>query len=324
MRFVVKGIGDYALEADGVPSMGEGESIVRVKACGICGSDLPRLFMGKVYHYPLVIGHEFAGVIEDSHDRTKIGKKVCVFPIKPCFSCENCRNGNYANCDHYDYYGSRCDGGMQDYVVCRDFNLIELPDGIRYGSAAMIEPCAVTLHAMKKADVRGRAVRVYGAGTIGLLCCMWAKDMGAKEVTVSDIDPRKSDFAEKLGLGAQGKEAPDVVIEASGAGSALNDALEVIRPFGRVVLVGNASRDVVLPVGSFSRILRKQLSLVGSWNSDYKQDANDWKDSVDAIAAGRICPELLITHRYPLKDMMSAIAMIQAKQEMFNKIMVEM
>lgn len=325
MQFTLIGEKKYSLENVAKPEIKDKQNLVRVKACGICGSDIPRLFNGKVYHYPLVIGHEFSGIIEDSYDKSNIGKRVCVFPIKPCFACESCHDENYANCQDYDYYGSRCDGGMQDYVVCDDFNLIEIPNGISYDSAAMIEPCAVTLHAIKKSGIdENSVVRVFGAGTIGLLCCMWAKVFGAKEVTVSDIDKNKLDFAQKLGFVGESTQAPNVIIEASGSSTAINSALDLIKPFGKIVLVGNASKDVSLSVSSYSKILRKQISVLGSWNSDYKHDVNDWTDSVNAIASKKMQPELLITHRYQLKDILSAIDMIEGRQEMFNKIMVEM
>ena len=88
-----------------VPSFLEDEVLFRVKACGICGSDLPRVFSGKAYYYPIVLGHEFSGVVEDAADSSLVGGRYCVFPILPCGKCEFCRREQYANCVHYDYYG---------------------------------------------------------------------------------------------------------------------------------------------------------------------------------------------------------------------------
>lgn len=325
MKFVLTEKGTYRLEDTEKPVIRGKENLIRVKACGICGSDLPRVFDGKVYHFPLVIGHEFSGVIEDSYDKTKIGRRVCVFPIKPCFSCDCCRAENYANCAGYDYFGSRCDGGMQDYVVCDDFNLVYLDDAISYRAAAMIEPCAVCLHAVKRADLSPSSVlRIYGAGTIGLLCAMWARAAGVTAITVTDVDEKKAAFARTLGFATDGGDAPDRVIDASGAPDAVRDAIDVIRPFGRIVLVGNAARDVDLPVAVYSQILRKQLTLTGSWNSDYKESENDWRETAEAIAARQIEPEKLITHVYALRDAEKAFAMIGAHKESFTKVMMEM
>lgn len=325
MKFVLSEKMQYAVEKSEKPKIQGKQSLVKVKACGICGSDLPRVFQGKTYHFPLVIGHEFSGVIEDSYDKSKIGKKVCVFPIKPCFICKSCKEENYANCVGYDYYGSRCDGGMQDYVVCDDFNLIELDDTLDFPSAAMIEPCAVCLHAVKKANLTERSVlRVYGAGTIGLLCCMWAKSFGVKNITVVDPDDGKAKFAQTLGFQTSPSDTPDVVIDASGAGKAVADAISALQPLGKIVLVGNAFADITLPIDIYSKILRKQLTLVGSWNSDYRHDQNDWTESAKAIEEGKIEPKKLITHTFPLKDAAKAFDAIKERKETFNKVMVVM
>ena len=314
--------GKYIIEQSEKPTIKENESLVKVKASGICGSDIPRVFQ-KTYHYPLVVGHEFCGVIEDSYDKSKIGKKVCIFPIKPCFNCDNCKEQNYANCVGYDYYGSRCDGGMQDYIVAKDFNLIELPDNISYHAGAMVEPTAVCLHAVKKIDLNGKTLKVYGAGTIGLLCCMIAKVRGAKEIIVFDVDAKKMELAKSLGFKESGSQ-PDVIIDASGAMPAVESAIKEIKPFGEIIFLGNAHKDMNFSLDTYSQILRKQLTIKGSWNSDFKDTVNDWKDAIDMISKGEICPEKLITHVYKLQDADKAFDMIKDKKETFNKVMVEM
>ena len=325
MKFNLISNGNYKVEPTEKISIGEKENLIKVKACGVCGSDIPRVFDGKTYHYPLVIGHEFSGVIEDSYDKKKIGKKVCIFPIKPCFNCDSCKEQNYANCVCYDYYGSRCDGGMQDYVVCKDFNLIELPDNISYFSAAMVEPCAVCLHAVKKANLNSKSVlKVYGAGTIGLLCCMWARAKGVKEIYVFDVDAKKLELASALGFKTEGGVMPDVVIDASGAMPAVDSAIKEIKAFGELILLGNAHKDMCFSLQTYSQILRKQLTVKGSWNSDFKDFENDWKESIQAISKGLIEPERLITHVFKLEDCVKAFDMIKNKTQTFNKIMVEM
>ncbi|MBO7149969.1 MAG: galactitol-1-phosphate 5-dehydrogenase [Clostridia bacterium] len=320
LNLVANGI--YKMEQSEKPTIKEGESLVKVKASGICGSDIPRVFQ-KTYHYPLVVGHEFCGVIEDSYDKGKIGKNVCIFPIKPCFNCDSCKEQNYANCVGYDYYGSRCDGGMQDYIVAKDFNLIELPNNISFHAGAMVEPTAVCLHAVKKVDLNGKVLKVYGAGTIGLLCCMIAKVRGAKEIIVFDVDENKMKLAKSLGFMESG-ETPDVIIDASGAMPAVTSAIKEIKPFGEIIFLGNAHKDMNFSLDTYSQILRKQLTIKGSWNSDFKDTVNDWKDAIDMISKGEICPEKLITHVYKLQDADKAFDMIKEKKETFNKVMVEM
>ena len=303
-----------------------GEAIVRVKACGVCGSDLPRIFKNRAYYYPIVLGHEFSGVVEESENENLIGKRVSVFPILPCGKCEFCKKGLYANCVKYGYYGSRQNGGMQDYIAVKEENLVPLPDNVSFETGAMTEPAAVCLHAVKKAAVKpGESVAVYGAGTIGLLCAMWAKAFGASNVYVTDIDEKKLEFAKKLGFFAYTGERVQAVFERSGAGACVNAAIETADAFGRIVLVGNAAADVIIPAGNYAKILRKQLAVFGSWNSDFTiggaAGTNDWAESVRAMSDGKIQPQLLITHKIALKDWSRAVEIMKNRQ-FFNKIMV--
>lgn len=310
------------VEPSEYPTLGEGEVIVKIKACGVCGSDIPRVLHGKAYYYPIVVGHEFSGVVDSANDPALQGKRVCVFPILPCKKCAFCQKEQYANCVNYDYYGSRRDGGMQDYLAVKKENLVFLPDGVSYEAGAMIEPTAVCLHAVKKARIQaGESVLVYGAGTIGLLCASWARDFGAKAVYLVDIDERKLQMAETLGFARYNGEPVQVAIEASGAGVCLNQAIERVAPFGRVVIVGNASADMTVKKEFYAQILRKQLTFFGSWNSDFSTAVNDWTDSVRAVAEGRIEPEKLITHKFPLREGERAFAVAKNK-EFYNKIMV--
>lgn len=324
MRIVALENGTTELKSSIYPIVSEGEVVLKVKACGICGSDIPRIFNGKSYYYPIVVGHEFSGVVEESKDGKLNGKRVCVFPILPCKKCVYCQKELYANCINYDYYGSRRDGGMQDYLSVKEENLVELPDNVSYEAGAMIEPTAVCLHAVKKSCIKvGENVLIYGAGTIGLLCAMWAKDFGAQNVYLVDIDKNKLSIAEKLGFKRYNGECVDIVFEASGAGVCVNQAIDALSAFGRLVLVGNAGADVTITKENYAKILRKQLTLFGSWNSDYSQSVNDWKDSVQAISEGRIHPEKLITHKFSIEQAQEAFAIIKNKV-FYNKIMVVM
>ena len=325
MKLVVYKDGSINLEESEKPQAKPGYAVIKVKACGFCGSDLSRLFSGEAHVYPLVVGHEFSGIVENSLQSELIGKRVCVFPILPCGKCCYCKNEDYANCLHYQYYGSREDGGMQDYLLVKQQNLIFLPDEVSYEEGAMVEPAAVCLHAILKAgDLKARTVVVFGAGTIGLLCAMWAKARGAKKVLISDIDDKRVEFFKKLGFEEMGRESADICIEASGSMSALEKAIESVVTFGTVVLVGNAPKDVTIKNKVYSQILRKQLQIKGSWNSDFKVIMNDWQDSIKAIVRKEIQPELLITHKFKLADSLKAVQLLKERREMYNKVMVEM
>ena len=162
MKATVQKGGEIFIEQSDRPQKKEGEAIVRIKACGICGSDVPRVFADKSYYYPIVLGHEFSGVVEESEKPNLVGKRVAVFPLLPCKECEFCAKEQYANCVRYDYYGSRRDGGMQDWLSVKEENLVVLPDGVSYEAGAMAEPLAVCLHAVKKANIAMHTKKIMG------------------------------------------------------------------------------------------------------------------------------------------------------------------
>lgn len=325
MKCLVNSDGSIEIKASETLTPEDGWCTFDVKACGICGSDIPRVFAGTSYYYPIVLGHEFAGVVKESKNPDLVGKRACVFPILPCGTCEFCKKEQWASCTSYDYYGSRRDGGLQSSLLMKEKNLVFLPDNVSYEAGSMVEPTAVCLHAVKKAEIDSEStVLIYGAGTIGLLAGMWARAFGAKKVYFSDPDATRMEFAKGLGFEAYTGEPIDAVIEASGAGAALVDAIERVKTLGRIVLVGHGGRDVTIPHKIFPLILRKQLTLLGSWNSDFRSDLNEWEECVKAISEGVIDPELLITHRIPLEKANEAFQMIGDRKEFYNKITVVM
>lgn len=325
MRCVIKNSGNIIIEESENHAAREGECIFEVKASGICGSDIPRAFSNGAYFYPIVVGHEFAGIVKDSVNRELVGKRACAFPILPCGKCKFCQAQQWSSCINYDYYGSRRNGGMQSELLLKESNLVFLPDNVSYEAGAMIEPMAVCLHAIKKANISDNStVLVYGAGTIGLLSAMWAKAFGAKSVFVYDVDKSRLDFAEKLGFQVYLNESVDIVIEASGSDAALNDAIIACEAFGKIILIGHGKKDTCIRHDVFAKILRKQLILIGSWNSDFSTTANDWEESIQAIAAEVMNPEVLITHKIPLAKADEAFKICVDRNEFSNKVMVVM
>lgn len=190
----------------------------------------------------------------------------------------------------------------------------------------MCEPAAVARHAVSRASLRGgERVLVFGAGPIGLMLAQWAMSMGAASVSFADIDERKLAFAEQMGFSRQAEGARyDVVIEGAGAPSALQGAIAAAEPFGRLVLMGNASRDMDLPQPVYQQILRKQLTICGTWNSSYNSRVNDWTAALEAMASGALRAKPLITHRYPLDKVRDAFDMMGARKEFYNKVMIVM
>ena len=182
-------VGDFAYGEVAEPEAPDGWTLVRMTAAGVCGSDIPRIYETGAHRHPLIPGHEFAGVVRsvgEGADKNLVGMRVGVFPLIPCGKCGPCLNDQFEMCRHYNYLGSRCDGGFAEYVVAPAKNLILLPDQVSFEEAAMLEPMAVAVHAMRKAGVSDlsqnpgeKTVAVIGLGTIGLLLVMLLKDAAA-------------------------------------------------------------------------------------------------------------------------------------------------
>lgn len=325
---VLFAVGDFRYTQVPKPERRAGEVLMRVMACGVCGSDIPRVFEKGTYHFPTIPGHEFAGQIIDADecDRGLIGRRAAVFPLLPCRSCEACEVGEYANCADYDYYGSRRDGGFAEYLAVDRRNLILVPDTLSYACASLCEPGAVALAAVRRLEVKlGDTAVVFGAGPIGLIAAQWIREAGAGVVRIVDIKKEKVEFAASLGfeLYDAGRDGlADCVIEGTGAPAALNNAVLALKNHGRLVLLGNPGRDMTIKQSVYSQILRRELKISGTWNSSRNRRCDDWQATVDAMASGKIKFEELITHRYPISRCPEALEMMRDGEEFFNKVII--
>ncbi len=338
---VLHAIGDLRVEEVPTPSPREAEVLLRVAACGVCGSDIPRVFEKGTYHFPTIPGHEFAGTVEavgSGVGKAFTGRRVAAFPLIPCQRCDMCQVGAYAQCGNYDYLGSRSDGAFAEYVCVPVWNLLRVPKGVPLEAAAMAEPAAVAAHALRRAGMDlGDNVLIFGAGPIGLMLGKWAQVWGAAKVMLVDIDVAKLRFAKALGfthlldatqskvedwvLNKTGRGA-DIVVEGSGSTVAFEQGMQAARPFGKVVLMGNPTGPMQLSQDAYWAILRKELEVVGTWNSCYAPlPRNEWQLSLDAMAAGQLEVEPLITHRCGLDDLPAHLEMIRARKEFSNKVL---
>ena len=145
-------IGKISLDEVEKPLPGKGEVLVRVKAAGICGSDIPRIYETGAHNMPLIPGHEFSGIVEsvgEDGDKKWAGKRVAVCPKIPCGSCSECKKGSLNSCTSYDYVGSRRDGAFAEYVAVPAANLLEIPEEVSFEAAAIMEPLAVAVNAVR-------------------------------------------------------------------------------------------------------------------------------------------------------------------------------
>lgn len=343
--YALYGINDLRMEERAVPSPGENQVLVQVKAIGICGSDIPRIFQTGTYSFPTVPGHEFSGVVAAvgaGAGSEWAGRRVGVFPLIPCRKCIPCRQKHYELCRNYSYLGSRTDGGFAEYVLAPRECLIALPEGVSFEAAAMLEPMAVAVHALRRAQVSpGQTVAVYGQGTIGLLLSMFLKEAGIERVlaignkdqqkrSAMDVGIAEEDFCDTRiqELGAWLAErtdgtGADIFFECIGKSDTISAAIELTAPMGTVVLVGNPYGNVSLDKAVYWKILRNQLTVRGCWNSSFTQEeADDWHYVLERLAQGRIQPERLITHQFPFEQLPRGLEIMRDKKEEYVKVMI--
>ena len=331
--YELHGVNDLRREDIEKPEIPSGWVLVQVKASGICSSDIPRIFTNGTYHFPTIPGHEFSGVVAaygEGVPEERVGKRVGIFPLIPCRTCPQCRQKKYEMCEHYDYLGSRRDGGFAEYVAVPDWNLMELPENVSFREAAMLEPLSVALHAVKRSGVKpGDTAAVIGTGMIGFAAAAWAKAFGAETVFVIGRGEAKRAIAEQIpGISYVTEEESkaiqaDVVVEAVGTPQAVSSAVLLARPGGSIVLMGNPSGDLAMEKNVYWRILRKQLNLMGTWNSSYEKDeACDWTEALDALSKKKIPAQALITHCFPSEKLMDGLELMKNHKEPYCKVMV--
>lgn len=350
--WVLHNIGDIRMETVREPEPGEGEALVAVKAAGICGSDIPRIYRTGAYSHPLILGHEFSGIVQTvgkGTDKRWEKRRVGVFPLIPCGTCRPCREKAYEMCRHYSYLGSRRDGGFAEYVAVPERNLIELPDKVSYEEAAMLEPMAVAVHAMRRAAPQtDHAVAVYGMGTIGTLLLMFLLEAGIKNIYAIGNKEFQRQTALRMGIpkshycdsreGQVGKwlmehtghSGAEVFFECIGRNATVAQTVELTAPGGKVCLVGNPDTDMLLEKKVYWKILRNQLSITGTWNSSFlpigergacaKED--DWHYALKRLEHKRVAPECFISHRLVMGELAEGLRIMRDKTEDYMKIMM--
>lgn len=341
--YVLHEIGDLRYEDVELPVLEEKTVLVQVRAVGICGSDIPRIYRTGAYSHPLIPGHEFAGVVAEvgpGVDQAWLNKRVGVFPMIPCKECPQCQKKQYEMCQNYNYLGSRTDGGFAEYVRVPVWNLIELPDNVSFEQASMLEPASVAVHAVRGIQISaGESAAVCGLGTIGLLLVMFLQSAGVKNIYVIGNKDMQRKMAMELGVpgdhfcdareqdvvswmnSATDGQGVDVFFDCVGKSQVIEEAIQCVCAGGRIMLVGNPASDVHLEKNLYWKILRRQLTLKGTWNSSYTQEVeDDWHFVLNAIQDGRIHPEKLITHRYALAELSQGMECMRDKTEEYVKM----
>lgn len=308
------------------PVPAPGWALVRVRACGICATDVEVLHGRIAAEYPLVPGHEWSGVVEavgNDRDAAWIGKRVAGENEVSCLTCAYCRTGHPRQCHAYQqigfgFYG----GGYAQYLSAPVYGLHELPVHVSFAQGALLEPLAVAFGVVDRARVRlGDMVTILGDGSIGLHCLLVAKAAGARRIVLSGGQSARLDVARKLGamhvvdyqhqsvadVVAQVHGQSDIVIEATGSVQGANQALDLVKTEGTVILAGyTPGHSTTL---AQDMVQNANLTVVGANNNP------GWMArALACVADGLITSEGIISHRYSLQDYAQAIAQCETRE----------
>jgi L-iditol 2-dehydrogenase len=322
------GVGEIRIHDEPIPTPNASDSLIRITAVGICGSDLHWFSDAGIgdakLNRPLVLGHEFAGVVEST------GQRVAVDPLIACGECEPCRESKPNLCAAQRFAGhSGEDGALREYIAWRNDCFFPLPNTLSDEDGAMLEPLGVAIHAARLAHVEpGMTVGVFGCGPIGLLIAQVARVSGAARVMATEKLSHRIDAAKLLGaeifladgdevraiLAATNQRGVDVAFEAAGEQAAVDAAFALAKPGGCVVLAGIPADDHTLFAASIAR--RKELTI-----KFVRRMRNTYPRAIQLVASGQVDVRSLITHRFPLEKTSEAFVVAQRREGI--KVMVK-
>lgn len=318
---------------------------VHVKACGICGSDLPRVFNNSAHFYPIVLGHEFAGVIEEigeGVENFKTGDHVAGIPLMPCYECDDCKNGNFSLCENYKFVGSSIQGAFADYIILPKTNVFKIAPQIPFEQGALFEPSTVALHSIFVSEFkRKKTVAILGGGTVGLFILQWVKILGASNVVVFGRDKNHLKLAQKLGADKTisildfddiyNNEALekigffDYIYEASGAEQMINWSFSIAGKKSIICMVGTPKKQVKFNFKQWELINRKELKVLGSWMS-YSDPfpGKEWDMTNEYFSNGKLKYDLNLFHKiFPMKNAESAFGLFRSGEKINGRILLK-
>lgn len=315
---------DLRVEEAARPVPGDGEVLIQVKACGVCGTDV-HIYQGDQgaadVTPPTILGHEFSGIVAEVGRNVKgfrPGDRVCVDPNAPCGACDFCHTGTAHFCEHMIGYGTTVNGGFAEYCAVDEKQVYLLGDGTSFEQGAMTEPVACCLHGIDLCGIRqGHQVAVIGGGMIGLLMVQLARLAGAAKVALLEPVEAKRELGRKLGadvcidstkdgvkeqLEAAGMTWINTVIECVGNPKTVELALELAGNKAVVMIFGLTRPDAEVPIRPFD-LFRRELTIKTSYINPYTQ-----KRALDLIDSGRLDVESMVCEKAPLEKLGEILA----------------
>lgn len=313
-----------------------------VISSGICASDIPRAYESMAYHYPLVLGHEFVGIISEIGKKVlnfSVGDIVSAFPLIPCcvtkknkVICRSCKDKKFNLCDDYSYYGSRTDGSFAENFDVNQWNLFKISRNLPTEFGSLIEPTAVVFNIVSKLkkDLHSKKkVLVLGAGFLGQTLIRVIKKIARHyQIYIFDRNEFKLDLSKKfsveqyvssksksnLDIEKKLNSKFDIVVETTGNEECFKKAISFVKKEGEIIYSGNINKNLILQKNKVSEILRKQINIKGVWNSSFKSKNDNWKQSHSFLLKSKDFEEL-ISHESSLEN---SIKLLDKIYEMKN------
>jgi L-iditol 2-dehydrogenase len=335
--------GDVRIDSVDMPEItGDTDVLVKIRAVGVCGSDIHYYKYGRIGSYvvekPMILGHESAGeVVKTGTGVThlKVGDRVALEPGVPCGRCEYCRKGRYNLCAEVRFMATPpINGALVEYLVHPAGYTYKLPDNLSFSEGALMEPLAVGIHATRIAGVEpGDTVAVLGAGPIGIVTLQSAKVRGATKIIAVDVNDFRLNLAQKLGadriINAKkedavskikeitGKEGVNVVFETAGTAATTQQTVEIVKKGGTIVLIGLGTQDII-PLNTMKLI----------WNEIKVQCvqryANVYDRAISLVADGKINLKSLITKEFNLEQVEEALTIPEREPETTMKSIINL
>ena len=326
------------------PIVGDDEVKISVAVTGICGSDVPRVWKHGAHSYPIVLGHEFSGIVVEIGKNVKnirIGDHVAGIPLVPCFECEDCKNGNYSLCKHYSFVGSRQQGSMAEFVVLPEKNVMVIDKSISLEDAAFFEPSTVAKHAIDLINYKkNKSVVILGGGNIGSFMIQWINLLGAEKIVVVGRNKKKleqtmqlgatnivstldDDYLEQLNSLTNNKGF-DYVFETAGSTEMIKLSFKIAANKSTICYVGTPTSEVCIDFKLWEQINRKEMILTGSWMSySNPWPGKEWLETAEEFKKENLkVTENMIFNRYTLDNIDKAFELFKDNKKPGGKVLI--
>jgi L-iditol 2-dehydrogenase len=316
------------------------EVLVRMKSVGVCGSDIHYYRSGnigsQVVQFPFTLGHEGSGIIEKTGNAVKTlkpGDRVAIDPAMPCYNCDQCKTGRYHTCRNLKFFGcpGQSEGCLSEFIVIPSSSCFPIPENMTLDQAALSEPLAIALYAVRSAGpLAGKSIAILGAGPIGISVMLSAIAHGVGKVYMTDKIDERLALASEMGAQWTGNaeksdivreiliEEPqqiDLVFECCGQQVAADQAVQLLKPGGRLMIIG---------IPSFRRwsfdvdnLRRKEISI-----QNVRRQNGVVKETIEMISSGRLNPDRMQTHNFSLDDAGKAFELVAGYREGVMKAMI--